>query len=1062
MQFSLRNIITYTFVFAAILIAAVSLVLQYSDTKEIVINHTLNEYNNSATLISKQLATMNRDAKDNTRIIAHFAALTRQVEPKKLIPFFKQILVQNPSFYQIYIGDVDSNFVFSNLKSSNSMKHNAPIGAEWKSILRITNEQPYQVTTYYNKEMNPIKKDRSSIDAMDVRNRSWFAKANTSKVFASLPYLFVPSQLPGVSYSLEVGNREKKTVIGIDILLNKATEILKSQNISNGAEAYIFTGNTLITSNVDEDKQLNSSSFKKVKQIGLSDDEKAFLDNHKTITISNTDDWAPFDFVISGKPKGFNVDYIKVLSKLLGVKFEFINGRTWSELRRLFNNGHIDMLNAVVDIPNVKNGRIKGAVYSNPITPLEFGIISRKEKSYRSLKDLDDNSMQVKHKKLGLIKGTVTYDLLKKSYPNINIEMFPNSDLALNALMMGEIDAYFDSLRVLHVTQKQLNFDSLITSKVEIPGLSNIQVRMAALKDNKILIDIINKAIANVPNDIYQSLHNKWLTDKSSVFTKAVIPYKQLTERAKKYTQEVNSKNFNKEKLEDLKSYDVNGEETYFYLKQIINNGRGEGIYLGVVEPASTLYFDAMHNLRMSTLYMALVLIVIILPIVTLLGYYLTKSLNLLKDETKKIKLQQYNKVKKIKSYTREFNDLSESIFKLAHQVQAHDAEMDEFIDSFIHVIANAIDDKSPYTAGHCNRVPEIAMLIAEAAENNVSGIFSDFKFNNEQEKREFSIAAWLHDCGKITTPEYIVDKGTKLEAITNRIHEIRTRFEVLWRDAEIRYFKQVLANESQEQKFAQELRLKRQQLQDDFSFIAQSNVGSEFMSDEDIERIHQIAEITWLRYFDDSIGLSPAEELRVGNSNCNVYPIEEKLLMDRPEHRIERIQEFYVDPAFAIKMDVPELQYDLGEIHNLTIRRGTLTAEDRFKINEHMISTIKILEKIPFPKSLANVPKYASTHHETMKGTGYPRKLSAEDLSIPERIIAVADVFEALTAADRPYKKAKPVSVAIDILHKMALDNLLDLAVFKLFLKSGVYKVYADKYLPEEQNDLVDISKYV
>ena len=160
--------------------------------------------------------------------------------------------------------------------------------------------------------------------------------------------------------------------------------------------------------------------------------------------------------------------------------------------------------------------------------------------------------------------------------------------------------------------------------------------------------------------------------------------------------------------------------------------------------------------------------------------------------------------------------------------------------------------------------------------------------------------------------------------------------------------------------------------------------------------------------------------------------------------------------------MDIPEHLYNQGELHNLAISRGTLTAEDRFKINEHITSTIKMLENLPFPPELAKVPRYASTHHETLKGTGYPRKLSAEQLSTPERILVLSDIFEALTAADRPYKKAKPMSVAINILHKMALDHHVDIEVFKLFLTSGVYLEYARKFLDPSQIDDVDINQYL
>ena len=160
--------------------------------------------------------------------------------------------------------------------------------------------------------------------------------------------------------------------------------------------------------------------------------------------------------------------------------------------------------------------------------------------------------------------------------------------------------------------------------------------------------------------------------------------------------------------------------------------------------------------------------------------------------------------------------------------------------------------------------------------------------------------------------------------------------------------------------------------------------------------------------------------------------------------------------------MDVPKDKANLGELYNLKISRGTLTAEDRFIINEHIIGTIKMLDSLPFPEELANVPRYASTHHETLKGTGYPRKLTADDLSIPERILVLADIFEALTASDRPYKRAKPLSVAIDILYKMCLDNHVDIEVFRLFLTSGVYLQYANAFMPEGQIDKVDVNKYL
>ncbi|TFG38378.1 MAG: GAF domain-containing protein, partial [Candidatus Aminicenantes bacterium] len=112
-----------------------------------------------------------------------------------------------------------------------------------------------------------------------------------------------------------------------------------------------------------------------------------------------------------------------------------------------------------------------------------------------------------------------------------------------------------------------------------------------------------------------------------------------------------------------------------------------------------------------------------------------------------------------------------------------------DLLDAIIHMVAGAIDAKSPYTHGHCQRVPEIARELAEAAHNATDGPFAHFSLTDD-EWEELHLASWLHDCGKLTTPEFVVDKATRLETITDRLHEIRTRFEVLWRDAEIGYWK--------------------------------------------------------------------------------------------------------------------------------------------------------------------------------------------------------------------------------------------------------------------------------
>ncbi|SCA57253.1 Methyl-accepting chemotaxis protein (fragment) [Candidatus Terasakiella magnetica] len=383
-------------------------------------------------------------------------------------------------------------------------------------------------------------------------------------------------------------------------------------------------------------------------------------------------------------------------------------------------------------------------------------------------------------------------------------------------------------------------------------------------------------------------------------------------------------------------------------------------------------------------------------------------------------------------------------------------------MDSFIELIAGAIDAKSPYTGGHCARVPELSLMLCEAASEATDGVFHDFAFTDEEEWREFKIAAWLHDCGKVTTPEYVVDKATKLETIYNRIHEVRTRFEVLRRDAEIDCLNAQLKGEDGSSAIA---RFKEQvaQLEDDYAFVAESNVGGEFMSDERVARLAQIAEVEWTRYFDDRLGLSQQEELALSDIAPVDLPAREKLLSDRLEHVVPReagMAEFLEDHGF--KMAVPEALYNKGELYNLKIGRGTLNDEERFKINEHMIQTIMMLERLPFPKHMAKIPEYAGGHHETMIGTGYPRKLTKEEMSIPARIMAVADIFEALTAADRPYKKAKTLSEAVRIMGFMVKDQHIDKDLFKLFLEKGLHIEYGQRFLKPEQIDEVDISAFL
>ncbi|MEE8393392.1 MAG: HD domain-containing phosphohydrolase [Rhodospirillales bacterium] len=384
-------------------------------------------------------------------------------------------------------------------------------------------------------------------------------------------------------------------------------------------------------------------------------------------------------------------------------------------------------------------------------------------------------------------------------------------------------------------------------------------------------------------------------------------------------------------------------------------------------------------------------------------------------------------------------------------------------LDSFIELIAGAIDAKSPYTGGHCQRVPELSMMLADAACESDALPFKDFDLT-EEERYELNIASLLHDCGKVTTPEFVVDKATKLETIHDRIHEVRMRFEVLKRDAVIESLEAKLKGEREAGQIEQELAERLAKLDEEFAFIAEANIGGEFMAPERVEQVKEIANRTWQRTMDDRLGVSHEDLKRMERTPRKDLPATENLLFDKEEHIFPREPDprYQDGNKFGFKVDVPEHLYNRGEIYNLSIPRGTLTVEDHFKIKDHIMQTIMMLEQLPFPKHLERVPEYSGGHHETMINTGYPKKLGKDDMTIPARIMAVADIFEALTAADRPYKKAKKLSESIKILSFMKKDEHIDPDVFELFLKSGVYKKYAEKFLLPKQIDDVDIEQYL
>ena len=364
-----------------------------------------------------------------------------------------------------------------------------------------------------------------------------------------------------------------------------------------------------------------------------------------------------------------------------------------------------------------------------------------------------------------------------------------------------------------------------------------------------------------------------------------------------------------------------------------------------------------------------------------------------------------------------------------------------QLLESFIEVLARAIDAKSPYTGAHCQRVPVIARLLATAAVQSDVGSLKTFEMSKD-DWYALHIASWLHDCGKITTPEYVVDKATKLETIYNRIHEVRDRFEILRRDAQIEYLQKRLADVDKKENLQKEFAIKVKQLEDDFAFIAECNIGDKNLKEDDISRLKKISGCHFMRYFNRGLGLSWAERDALKNIEDFSKPGWESVLQNRPEHLVG--------------------EYNKGELYNLLIPYGTINENEREKINEHIEVTIDMLKALPFPSELSKVVEYAGSHHERIDGKGYPNGLTGEQMSVPAKIMAIADVFEALTANDRPYKEPKKLSEVLKIMQEMKNTGHIDPDLYKVFILSRVYMDYAEQYVGKDQIDEINPEEYL
>ncbi|MDH7571590.1 MAG: HD domain-containing phosphohydrolase, partial [Armatimonadota bacterium] len=318
--------------------------------------------------------------------------------------------------------------------------------------------------------------------------------------------------------------------------------------------------------------------------------------------------------------------------------------------------------------------------------------------------------------------------------------------------------------------------------------------------------------------------------------------------------------------------------------------------------------------------------------------------------------------------------------------------DLEAFVEGLIQAMATAVDEKSHYTHGHIQRVTRLALLLAQAVNEHGGAEFEGQRLSND-ELEELRVAGMLHDIGKIVVPEHVVDKGTKLQCVYDRIETIRTRFALVRRSIEneaLRRKLELVRSGAGEEALAAvdaETESRLSALADDLAFLERINPGSESMAPEDVERLRAIAAQT---YRDENGATQP-------------------LLTQ-------------------------------NEATNLAIPRGTLLPEEFALVRAHAAVSARLLRQIPFARKLRNVPVFAGDHHEALDGSGYPEHKTANALPLQSRILAVVDVFDALTSSDRPYKKAYDVPLAYQILREDARRGKLDGRLVELFIAADCY----------------------
>ena len=971
MRTSIRTTVVTVFVVATALTAALAIGLQYYFGQSIAKQSAEDLYTLTASSIAAKLHSIGQVNNNVIDLLADNPSLPYSDRRDDHLESFIRVLEKNPLYYGIYLGRSDGSFFkVINLdahKQARTKLRALPADrwlVETLSDGASGQERRYQ---YLDKNLKP-RLSRSEPANHEVNTHPWYADATASNTIQrSDPYLFAELGVPGRTLSKRVTGTD--TVVAIDITLSSISEFMEEHGLSEHGDVYVYdTNGQVIASSLDN---LNADPELPLPPLVLDPAEKQYIESLPVLKVSNEPNWPPFDYTQTGEPRGYSIDIIRMIARMTGLQVQFVNGYDWPELVSQFKSGELDLLHAVILTRDNESWGLPGDDYAS----LPYALVTREDRlPLRGIAELSGGS-------LAIPAGWSIIPVIRERFPDLTIMEVESTLAALEHVLSGDADAALDNEIIMRYVARHYYLEGLqYHSDVSLgDGAVPDKLHIMVQNDQPRLRAIIDKAIAAIGPEQREYLSAAWLGfgSDAEVRTSATVPGEMLVKIAE-------DPDLHAQLLETKI-----GDKPYLVYAAPLGEADSDTpnvsapVFVGILAPLDSVLEPFISKANLSIAITGAFLI-LLLPLSWVFASPIVRPIRQLATENDKVRMREYDKVVRVDSRVKEVDELSESMVNMVAAIQAHELAQRRLMDSFIQLIAQAIDDKSAYTGGHCERVPELALMLAEHASASDRPRFG-FRLETEDEWREYRIAAWLHDCGKITTPEHIVDKGSKLETIYNRIHEVRMRFEVLWRDAEIAYHKQLAEPPQADQTLP---------------WRCCSGAGSSVTSTNSSRPAMSVAN-SWNRnnwtVYERSPGppgsvtsttVSACRRWKSCGATRRVHPAGRRASAGRQARAHHRAYPpDGLPPEFGIDMEIPEHLYNLGEVYNLSVSRGTLTEEDRFKINEHVISTIKMLESLPFPEELKNVPRYASTHHETMKGWGYPRRLSGAQLSIPERI---------------------------------------------------------------------------